>query len=127
MDLVTVNENSNQWKALFIRMAKGEKVNISDKNLVAEPVEGVTANVAGQDGQLQLPREAENVDDPPPLEAPIPPAYKEGTMKKRGRSSSRAPRRRSNKTKRKTIRRRRKPASSRGGRRRRTNIQRRRR
>lgn len=93
MSFVPVEENSNQWKAVYVKMSKGEKVNINDKTLSLQPVEGVQPSVLGQDGRLQLPRDAGNVEPPPPDRVNAPEAYSDAvTMKARARSS--APRRR---------------------------------
>jgi hypothetical protein len=82
MDLVAVDEDSTKWKAMYVRMSRGEKADINDKLLSTEPVDGLPANLTGQDGQLQVPREAGNINPGAPVTTDIPIAYNDAAVMK---------------------------------------------
>jgi hypothetical protein len=90
MAFVPVNENSNQWRALYVSMAKGEAANISDKHIQEASVNSLPVNVTGPDGQLRVPAEAGNITIPQPPPEPLPEPYEEATaMRTKKRSASR--------------------------------------
>ena len=72
LNLIPADEDSKQWSAYFIRMARGEKVDINDKNLQTKPVEGIPPNLEGPEGQLHVPEDVSNVDPAPQSPPPTP-------------------------------------------------------
>jgi hypothetical protein len=107
MELVPVKENSQRWKALYSKMARGQKADINDEDIQRLSVEGIAPNLTGLGGRLLAPKEAENVIPPPEEPAEIPLTYEEAVaMRARYRPQKRGKR----VTKKRTTTKRRKPA-----------------
>lgn len=75
MELIPVKENLQRWKAMYNKMARGEKADINDDDVQQLSVEGIPPNLTGQGGRLLAPAEAENVVPPPEEEPEIPDTY----------------------------------------------------
>lgn len=99
MELVPIKETVGQWKALYLKMARGEKADINDKTLQQMSVEGIQSPYTGQDGQVYVPREAGNVKPPSEKPDPLPEAYEDATIMKTKRGYRKNTKRKSGKAK----------------------------
>lgn len=79
MDLVSVDEDSNQWRNLYLSMVKGKASTFKDLPTGIDAIDGLPAPVNGADGNLQLPKEAGNVVPPKSPKASVPDTYRKAT------------------------------------------------